>query len=257
VTNTPSLDDLYKSVAHEWRLLASVVVVFLIMSFGLSVLWPVRYAATAVLTVEPLSAQMGSTADSVNMDTERVVATSTEVLTLAAKKLHCLSPAELRATIEVNVPKASQVLEFTSTMASADQAAASANAVATAYTDHRVATAEKAVSTATDNLTKRIADLTTQIAALPESSSVARALQVQVEALQERQAALAATTFYSGSLVSPASAPSTSTKPPLAVFLAAGLFLGLFLGAFAALIRGSRVRRIAAELAGTDRHDSG
>jgi uncharacterized protein involved in exopolysaccharide biosynthesis len=238
VNNTWSLEDLYRGIGRQWRLLLIVTVVFLAAAVAASFLWPVRYQASALLTVEPIAVtQSGNSSNSVNMDTEKVVAKSTTVLAMAAKKLPDSSVAELEAAMEVTVPKNSQVLEFAYTGSNPERAARSANAVATAYSDHRVATAQQVVNEATANLTKRMDDLSAQMAALPANSAAKDSLSLQLQALQERQATLASATFYSGALVSPAAAPEQSTKPSFLILLAAGLFLGVLVGMFSALVR--------------------
>jgi uncharacterized protein involved in exopolysaccharide biosynthesis len=245
VKNTWSLEDLYTSVAREWRVLLIFTLVFLGAAYGADWLWPQRYESVAVQTVEPIATtQTSGSGGEVNMDTERVVATSNEVLALAAKQLPGASLDDLAESIEVTVPKGAQVLVFTYTASTPEQAAKGANAIAKAYSERRVATAQSVVNDAAQNLTDRISDLTAQLATLPPDGQAAKTLAVQIQTLQERQATLASTTFYSGSLISPAIAPNSSTKPGLAVFLAAGLFLGLFLGAFGALIRARRRRTV-------------
>lgn len=243
MNDTWSLEDLYRTIGRHWVTVFLVTMLFVGAAVGANFLWPERYEAKAVLTVEPIAAvQSGGSSDSVNMETERVVATSTEVLSIAALELDGGSVKALQESIEVGVPKGSQVLEFVSTDTTATDAAAGANAVANAYSNQRVENAQRVVAEATRNLTERVSELTAQLDALIEDSLDARNIELQIQALQERQATLASATFYSGALVSPAVAPSDSTKPSLPVFLAAGLFLGFFVGAFAALIRG-RVRR--------------
>ncbi|GAB3122229.1 YveK family protein [Glaciibacter psychrotolerans] len=245
--NTWSLEDLYTSIAREWRVLLIVILLFLGAAYGANVLWPKRYEAVALQTVEPIATtQASGVTGNVNMDTERVVATSGEVLALAAKQLPGVAVDELADSIEVTVPKGAQVLMFTYTATTPDRAAAGANAIAKAYSEQRVATAQSVVDAAAKNLSARIADLTTQMSAYQLNSPDYNTLSLQIQTLQERQATLTSTTFYSGSLVSPAVAPSGSTKPSLTVFMAAGLFLGVFVGAFIALIR-ARVRGIRAQ----------
>lgn len=240
VKDSWTLEDLYRSIARGWRVLVSMVAISVLASVGLSFLWPVQYEATAVLTVEPIAVNpSGNTTGSVNMDTERVVATSTEVLDIAASSIPGSTVQQLKESTVVSVPKGSQVLSFTVTSVDPALASASANEIANAYSDRRIATAQEVVNDAVDNLVSRIQDLTEQMSALPEGSAAVGTLTIQIQALQERQAALSSATFYSGSLVSPAVTPSSSAKPSITVFLAAGLALGLFLGVFVALAVGS------------------
>lgn len=232
-----SLEDLYRSLAREWRVLLTIGFLCILAAVGAFFVWPINYSSSATMTVEPIVVnQSGATVGSVNMETERVVATSTEVLALAAEELPNSTVKQLRDSILVTIPKGAQVLEFTFTSENSERAAQSANAVATAYSERRVLTAQSVVDTTVESLTERIAELTTQLEALPEESPVRLTLTAQIQSLQERQVSFSSATFYPGSLVSPAVAPSASTKPSLTVFLAAGLFLGAFLGAFIALI---------------------
>lgn len=237
-----TLEDLYRSIARGWLLLVAFAIAFAVLALGAFEVWPQKFEATAVMTVEPLtvsSAGQGS-GTGVNMETERVVATSSEVLTLAAKTLGTPSISELRDGVVVSVPKGSQVLAFTVTAEDPMTAAQQANAIANAYSERRVANAEAVVADAITFLSGRIAELETQLAAADPLSENTQTLQAQIVSLQNSQAALTSTTFYSGALISPAVEPSSSTRPSVAVFVAGGLFIGLFLGSFCALLYGRR-----------------
>ncbi len=236
---TWSLEDLYRTILRHWRTVVVVVIISVVGSVGAFVIVPERYEAQAVLTVEPIAAvQTEDSGTPINMETERVVATSTEVLAVASEALDGTSIPTLQESVEVTVPRDSQVLTFIFTAADAQFAADGANAVANSYSEQRVANAQRVVMEATDNLSDRINELLNELDDLPEQNVNRQNLQLQVTVLQERLATLASATFSSGSLVSPATAPSNSTKPSIAVFIAAGLFLGVLVGMFAALIRG-------------------
>lgn len=238
MAETLSLEDLARSITRQWRLMLVVVVVALGASVAVNQLWPLQFEATAVITVEPTTVGLTSTSnDAVNMDTERVVASSTEVLRLASEKLGGPTPAQLRDGLMVTVPKGAKVLSFDYTAPSAEAAAAGANAIAAAYREHRVATAKSVVDEASAGLTAGIEEISTEAATLASDSPVRATLETQIQALQERQALLRSASFNAGSLVSPAVEPSESTKPSVAVIVAAGLFVGLFIGSFIALIR--------------------
>ncbi|PJJ72449.1 subunit length determinant protein [Diaminobutyricimonas aerilata] len=235
-TNTWSIEDLVRRIASSWVLITVFGVIGIGLAAGAGFVWPERYEAKAVLTVEPIGALQPGT-DEVNMETERVVATSTEVLTPAAEQLGWIAPRALATGVTVSVPKGSQVLEISYTDPDPQRAADAANAIATAYSEQRVQNAEKVVQSATDSLSARIGELQTQLDGVPAGSSAARAIDVQIVTLQERLATLVSSTFYSGSIVSPAATPRDSTTPSLAVFLAAGAGLGVLLGLFVALVR--------------------
>lgn len=231
-----------------------IVVIALIGAVAVNALWPQRYEATAVITVEPITvAGTGLSSDAVNMDTERVVASSTEVLRLASEELSGLTPAELRDGLVVTVPKGAKVLSFGYTADSPAGAAEAANAIAAAYRENRVATATRVVDEASAGIAGTIEEIATEAAALSADSPVRATLEAQLRTLQERQALLRSASFNAGSLVSPAVAPADSTKPSLPVLLAGGLFVGVFIGCFAALLR-ARFRRERALVEAVDEH---
>lgn len=243
-----SLEDVAHRIAREWRILLAVLVIALVAGLALRLLWPASYEATAKLTVEPVAVlDTGSTA-TVNMDTERVVATSTEVLAPVATQFG-IDTADIVDSLEVTVPRGSQVLEFTYSNAQAGTAAEIANAVADSYSDQRVANAEGIVQQAVANLESRIVELETRLDAAAADSAQARSLEVQIQTLQERLAVIASNTFYSGSLISPAATPSDTTTPSILIFAAGAAAFGLLAGSFAALLRSrSRDARAASRV---------
>lgn len=230
-----TLSDLFRSVKAHWRLFTVVVLLFSAAGFAVGVVYPKNYAATATLTVASLDVVDAS--GSVNMDTERVIAASTTVLTEAVTNLPDATVSGLRDAISVSVPKGSQVLEFTVTLPKPDAAAVAANAIASAYSSLRVETAEASVATATGTLTTRIADLESQKASQGANSKAGKAATIQIESLQESLATLNSATFDPGTIVSPAIAPSGPTRPSTTVFVAGAFALGLIIAAFLALAR--------------------
>lgn len=232
-----TLDDVVRRIVRERRILAIVFVVAVVLAGVAGLLWPNRYEATATLTVEPVAVVDAGAETTVNMETEQVVATSTEVLSPAAEALGDVSVETLAAGLVVTVPRGSQVLEFSYTSASPSGAAETANAIAVSYREQRVANAEEIVRQATDNLSGRISELEGRLSTAEPGSAEARSLELQIQTLQERLALIVSNTFYPGSLVSPATTPTDATKPSMLIFLAGGAFLGLLVGAFAALLR--------------------
>ena len=230
-----TLSDLFHSVRTQWRSFIVVVLVALAIGIASGILLPDEFAASASLTVEPVD--VTGTATSVNMDTERVVAASTSVVMTAAEDVPTLSPGALKNALTVNVPKGSQILEFTVTHPSAELAAQAANAVATAYNAQRIAMAERDVKNAVATLTDRVTALESTKAVEGEKSQAGKAASVQIEALEVNIATLNAATFTEGTLVSPAITPRSSTKPSLVVFGAGALVFGLLVGGFVALGR--------------------
>ena len=251
-----TLSDLFSSVRAHWRAFIIVVLVCLAIGIASGYLLPDEYAASASLTVEPVD--VTGTATSVNMDTERVVASSTSIVSAAVESVPALSVAALRDALTVNVPKGSQVLEFTVTHPSADLAAQGANAVASAYNAQRIAMAEKDVQDSLETLTDRVTALESTKAVEGANSQAGKAATVQIEALEVNIATLNAATFTEGTLVSPAITPRSSTKPSLVVFGGGALVFGILVGGFVALgrARSAELRRSNAQHSAHARSDS-
>ena len=242
-----TLSDLFRSVTTQWRLFFAVVIVCIAIGVAVGIAYPKTYAATSTLTVEPLD--VTSESATVNMDTERVVASSTSVLTKATADLPRFTVPQLASSLAVSVPKGSQVLEFTVTMPKPADAADAANAIAAAYSSLRVETAASSVEAASATLTGRISDLESIRASQGEQSKAAKAAAIQIEALQESLAALNSATFNPGTLVSTAVEPTSATKPSLTVFGVGGLAFGVILGSLVAIARARRVEARAAAAA--------
>lgn len=237
-----TLEDLYRGIAKSWFVLVGTIVVLSAAGAGIFLIYPQKYTAVAQHTVEPISVlSSGSSFNTVNMETEKVVATSASVLARAVESLDDTSIDALRLNTTIEVPRNSQVLIFQVTANDPDLAAERANALATAYGEQRTDNARAVVEQTTAELTKSITQLQTLLATQPEGSAERAATQQQVQALLDQQARITATPFYSGTLVTPADPPRSSNRPSIYVFIAAGLFLGLLLGSIAALIT-SRVR---------------
>lgn len=227
---------------QSWLVLVGTIVAFALVGLGIFMIYPQKYTAEAQHTVEPISVlSTGSSFNTVNMETEKVVATSTAVLERAVETLDDTSIEALRVNTVVEVPRNSQVLIFQVTANTPKLAAERANALAAAYGEQRTDNARAVVEKTTAELGTSITQLQTVLDSQPEGSSERAATQLQLQALLDQQARITATPFYSGMLVTPADPPQQSNRPSVLVFVAAGLFLGILVGAIAALIV-SRVR---------------
>lgn len=247
------LEDVYRSIARQWRVLVVVALVITAAATALGLVWPDRYTATASVTVEA-TPTADEVAPDVNMETQRLIARSTEVLSVAVADLDDGSVAALRDQLEVTIPRGSQVLEFRVTTGDPDRSAEIANTIAAAYLEQRTAAAERRIAEASDALASTAEQLRTQLAALESDNPLRESLDGQIRALDTQRAVLIATSIDAGSLIDPAAPPSDSNTPGLYVFVGAGLFLGAFLGAFAALIwdRERGTRRSLAPRGGAD-----
>lgn len=227
---------------QSWMVLVGTIVAFALVGFGIFLIYPQKYTAEAQHTVEPISVlSTGSSFNTVNMETEKVVATSTAVLKRAVEDLDDTSIEALRNNTVIDVPRNSQVLSFQVTANTPQEAADRANALAEAYGAQRTDNARAVVEQTTAELGDSIAQLQAVVDSQPIDSSERAATQLQLQGLLDQQARITATPFYSGTLVTPADPPQKSNRPSVLVFIAAGLFLGILVGAIAALIV-SRVR---------------
>lgn len=237
-----TLEDLYRGIMQSWIVLVSVIVGFMLIGVAVFAVYPQKYTAQAQHTVEPISVlSTGSSFNTVNMETEKVVATSTSVLTRAVEELEDTSVEGLRLNTVIQVPRNSQVLIFEVTANSPQLAADRANALAQAYGDERTDNARAVVDSLMSDLTDSIVKLQELYDSQPRGSSERAATQLQLQALLDQQARITATPFYSGMLLTPADPPQSSNRPAIYVFVAAGMFLGILIGAIAALIV-SRIR---------------
>lgn len=207
---------------NGWKPTVVITLAFILIAGALQIAWPDKYEATAVITVAPVTESSGS----VNMDTERVVARSDSVLNSAAEELDNASTRTLREKLTINVPKGSNVLQFTVLDSDPERAADSANAIAEAYGSNRTSSAQAVTDAAMESITTRIAELESQRTSANNDVDE-RAIELQLNSLQERLAGYSSTTYNPSSIVSAAVAPSSSTTPGLAIFLAGGFFVGI------------------------------
>lgn len=232
-----TLEDLYRRIAQSWRVLAGIVVVFVAASIALFYVYPQTYSASSQHTVEPINVlSSGSSFNTVNMETERFVATSTAVLDRASDALEGVSVSELRDATVIDVPRNSQVLIFQVTTSKGREAAEWANALAVAYGEQRTENARAVIDQSSSDLNTAIEKLQDLYQSQVEGSNARAATQLQLQALLDEQARLSSTPLFSGILVTPAEVPMSSNRPSILVFVAAGLFLGLLVGGTTALL---------------------
>lgn len=254
---TWTLTDVVKAIGRGWLTLLSVLIIAAIGTGAAYTYFPHHYTATAVHTVEPISAlSAGSSFNTVNMQTEQVVATSLAVMEVAADSLGGdIDVRDLADATTVQVPRNSQILQFEVSTDDAQQSADWANAIATAYGTQRTATAQEVVERTTSALTSTIEDLRSELQDLEPDSPDAAAISLQLEAAIVEEAKLTSTPFFAGTLITPAIAPLSSNRPSLLIFVAGGAAFGLLLGTILAAMVGTGKRRASqsqSEPTGTD-----
>lgn len=217
---------------HHWGAVTAITVISTLIALAVGFLLPQRWEATAIMSLQPVAVTTGSS--DINMETERVVASSASVANLAAESLDGVDASTLRDALEVRVPRGSQALEFVVVLGDPEQAAAAANAIAGAYGQLRVANAQRAVDAAVAKLVEQISALEQLAATAGQESVEGRAAIIQADALRETLTSFNRTAFGPGTIVSEATPPQEPTKPSLYVFIAAGFAFGLIVGALVA-----------------------
>lgn len=239
--NRTPLVDLGRAVTRGWWLILLTMIVCGAVAVGIrEYVVTVKYDATAVMTVEPLTAD-----GQVSMETEQVIVTSNSVLERALPELPRFSLQSLKQAVTVVVPRNSNALQITASADRPATAARAANAVAEAYRDNRIDSAHNADAAAIQDLTGRIGALQSKLAVLPKNSPDAASLRSELTTLQDQVTALDAHTIYPGELVSRATRPTSPSTQSLAVFVTGGLVLGLIAGFFLAVL----VDRVRVEMA--------
>ncbi|MFF4880408.1 lipopolysaccharide biosynthesis protein [Micromonospora sp. NPDC000668] len=144
---TVTLADLLRVPLHRIRLVAAVAAVGLLAAAGYVLMVPPVVTASAVVAVRPVVTDAftpsGAAADrAVNMNVESGIATGTEVVQRLADA-NGQDQRDMRNALAVEVPTGGQILRFSYTARSADQAVQSVNIAAQAYLDVRRAMYEK------------------------------------------------------------------------------------------------------------------
>ncbi|HST46800.1 Wzz/FepE/Etk N-terminal domain-containing protein [Jatrophihabitans sp.] len=233
------------------RQLALVLVLTLLgvaLATALFFTTPKTYQATAVVDVSPTS---GGSASSVSTITESRIVTSTSVVEAAQQTLgYAGSLSALADQVTVTSPLDSQVLNITFAAATAQGAAAGANAFAHAYLDYRTQIAQQDTARRVGRVQSQIADLQKKLAALSQNDTQRGSLQNQIQQLQNQLNAYQTSVVNPGQLAGEAVQPSAPSSPKKLLYLAGGLLIGLLAGVITAVLRDRRYDRVrtAAEL---------
>ena len=225
---------------------------------------PMYTGRTQVLVANPDLA-LGSQAANAgpNMETERELAQSAVVASIAAKDLGTTVPQkELLKHLNVDLITNTEILDFSYGSVSPGVAQRRAQAFANAYLEFRRESAIQNLEDAQRPLQQRIQDLDQQIA--DTSDQVAKtddptqkdALRQQVTALITSRALLQeqlnglspASALRVGEVVAPATLPTSPSSPKKVQNLALALLLGLALGITVAFLR----ERLDEHLRGTE-----
>jgi capsular exopolysaccharide synthesis family protein len=241
-------------LARRWQLLLAVTIVFGAAGFLFASLQSTQYASSATMLLnDPRDSSVFNSNNRIISDPSRYVRsqarylTSTEVLTTARSLLHDrFTVDELRARVRATSSDQLDQVTVTATDATAEDAAAVANAVCQAYRQTVRSQTQTNAKATTDELDQtigglrgRISDLDNQLSssdgpADPSLSAARQAAATQLLTLQSRADEIAVDTATYGDgvqMFEQANPPSTPAQPrPLRAIVGGG-FLGLLLAA--------------------------
>ncbi|HXF36379.1 MAG TPA: polysaccharide biosynthesis tyrosine autokinase [Actinomycetota bacterium] len=251
---------LYLQIARRriWSILG-VTAVTVASALAVSFTRTPIYASTARIQVKPPTAnlllQNVPVTSLVSLDTERQVATSTEVLERAAATLGLpTGPASLEAFAEglsAGAPANTQILEITYEHPDPVEAQRRAQAVADAYldfkTDQLLEAAQRvrrAIQGQIDQIRGRLTVARERLAEAEPGSAAALQAQASVQALEGQAAALQAQLgelsildISPGTVIQPASLPTEPSSPNHLMNGGLALAVGLALGVGLAFLR--------------------
>lgn len=258
-----SLGDYAAMVRRRWPILLICTVLGAAIGWTAFELAPKTYAAESVVALLPHASTTSSSRSEILPNTERTIASSSEVSVLARDRLAeaglysaALDYRELVRKREVTVPPQTQALVFRFSADRPEQAAAGANAFAEAYLNYRADLAARNNKEQADRIRDarlareaQLAKLDARAGDAPGSSRDRGLLVDRIAELRSQEDAVRTSAVRSGRLVNRAEDPRLPAAPRWIVFVAGGMFAGFLLGAIIAMRRersDDRIRSAAA-----------
>lgn len=257
--STPSamrLGDYLMLLRRQWVAVLLGLALGLSLAGGYLFVAPREYTSqTSVLVTETTTGASGTSnrTNTINLDTEARLVTSTETVTAAADLLDLPSDrvGELADRVMVTVPPNTEILTISVVGSTAGEAQDGAEAFAEAYLDARRATAEAVLDAEYEALQGRIDAVSGQLedviaagsqlaAGSPErarNDQQAASLNSQLATLGSQQNEVRASALSPGRVVTRAVLPSSPSSPDIPVVLGIGIALGLLLGLGVATLR--------------------
>ncbi|ROO58326.1 capsular polysaccharide biosynthesis protein [Micromonospora sp. Llam0] len=261
---TVTLTDLLRIPRLRWLTVVAGAATGLLLAIGYLVVAPPAASATAVVAVRPVVTDAftypGAGADrSINMNVESGIAASTEVLARIADA-RSADVVEVRRALQIEVPTGGQILRFTYSTGTVDEAVDTVNLAAATYLQVREEMYERQrtdmlasydgsivkVAEQQDAAQSRIADANSASAAdaaLAEFGSLSN----QLAELNAARTEIAAIDVTPGWITQSAQQQLSTDGPPGILYLLAGLLVGAVLGVLLTYLRESVDRRIRSE----------
>ncbi|GGO23099.1 lipopolysaccharide biosynthesis protein [Micromonospora parathelypteridis] len=264
---TVTLTDLLRVPLHRIRLVGAVAAVGLLAALGYVLLMPSAVTASAVVAVRPVVTDAftpsGAAADrAVNMNVESGIATGTEVVQRLAAEGG--DQREVRDALEVEVPTGGQILRFSYTGRSADDAVRNVNLAAQTYLDVRRTMYEKQRAEMLKRYDESIVEVDKQRQILQRRIVSARdgsldaaiaelgGTNSQLTQLRSARTEIAAVDVNPGWITQSAENVLVSSGRHVLLYVLAGLFGGVLLGVVLAFAWESADRRVRSVHDGRD-----
>ncbi|MEU1589898.1 lipopolysaccharide biosynthesis protein [Micromonospora sp. NPDC005710] len=264
---TVTLTDLLRVPLHRVRLVGAVAAFGFLAALGYVLILPGAVTASAVVAVRPVVTDAftpsGAAADrAVNMNVESGIATGTEVVQRLAAEGR--DQRDVRDALEVEVPTGGQILRFTFTDRSTDNAVRNANLAAQTYLDVRRTMYEKQRAEMLKRYDESIEDVEKQRDALQRRIASARdgsldaaiaelgGTNNQLTQLKSSRTEIAAVDVNPGWITQSAENVLVSSSGHILLYVLAGLLGGALLGVVLAYAWESVDRRVRSVHDGRD-----
>lgn len=226
-----SITYVLSTLRRRWLILLLALLIGALAGAAFAVTTPERYKATTSLVVSPVvSNPLTGSREDINIRTEQEILGSREVARRAAETLGVDDGgSSLSGDVEVAAPMGSQILQVTVQGDTPQQAADSADAVATAYLDLRRDAATSVTESYLEGVNQQIEDLRAEPSA-PANDGL-------IEQLQLQRANVTPSDQEPGRIIGEAIPPTSPSGPSLLITVTGGAMAGLLLGIAAAVLR--------------------
>ena len=249
--NLVEFEDYVAAIGRRKKLVAIIVAGFVVLGAGFSLLSTKQYTAESRVSVTPISDPGAGTTEEVNIDTERGIAQSSAVATLAQGSLNSnASPSELLDRVSVDPGGEPTILAIRYTHTDPETAYRGADAFAQAYLDFRASQADEATRQARLQLTdeqaanaQEIAQLDIQLESLEPGSAEYADVNDRLQALDGAQTSLerqlqelTSDAVDPGTIIDEAEVPTSPSSPGLLLNVAGAALIGLVLALTATFV---------------------
>jgi len=249
--NLVEFEDYVAAIGRRKKLIAVIVAGFVVLGIGFSLLSTKQYTAESRVSVTPIFDAGAGTTEEVNIDTERGIAQSSAVATLAQGTLgSSTSPSDLLDRVSVDPVGESTILAIRYTHTDPEAAYRGAAAFAQAYLDFRASQADEATRQARQQLTeeqsanaREITQLDARLETLTPGSAEYADVNGRLQALDGAQTSLerqiqelTSDAVDPGTIIDEAEVPTSPSSPGLLLNVAGSALIGLVLALTATFV---------------------